>query len=309
MLANKNILSVLAISITTFFWGISFSSTKILLQVFPAEQIAFLRLVIAIISLAFALITMKQKFIEKKDWLSVLAGGVTGVFLYFLFENNGLRFTNAGTASLIVCTAPVLNLIAGSLFFKERYSWQRWIGVFLSFVGVYFIIRFGNDSTIALENMKGNILVLLAACSWVIFTRVNVSLMRKYNPVLVNFYQSLIGMLCLGILALPKGINFAVFNVIITVNLIYLGVFCSAVAYILYLFALKNLGSATTTTFINMIPVFGVLGGVVILHETLFAGQIIGGALVILGVSIVTLKGNKRKDDYLQEDKEKALKV
>lgn len=231
----------------------------------------------------------------------MLGGGITGVFLYFLFENNGLHFTTAGTASLIVCTAPVLNLIAGTLFFKERYTWQRWIGVILSFAGVYVIIRFGNHGEITLENIKGNILVLLAACSWVVFTRINVPLMRKYSPILVNFYQSLIGMLCLGILALPTGIDFTAFNFSITFNLIYLGIFCSAAAYFLYLFALKNLGSATATTFINMVPVFGVLGGIVILNEALVAGQIIGRVMVILGVSIVTLKGNKKQQVYTQE--------
>ena len=285
----------------TFFWGISFSSTKILLQGLAPEQIAFLRLVIAVAALAGALIVFGEKLAKKKDWLRMAAGGLTGVFLYFLLENNGLRFTTAGTASLIVCTAPVLNVIAGTLFFGEHYSWQRWVGVIMSFAGVYLIIRFGSDGSITLDNLKGNLLLFLAASSWVAFTRINVPIMRGYSSLSVNFHQSLVGMLCLGLLVLPRGIDPAVFNFSLTFNLFYLGLFCSAVAYFLYLYALKNLGSITATTFINMVPVFGVLGGVVILNETLAAGQIIGAFMVILGVSVVTLMGKEKQPTHPRE--------
>ena len=293
MLGNPTVLSVLAISMATFFWGISFSSTKILLQDLVPEQIAFLRLVIAVAVLAVALFISGQKLAKKKNMLRMIFGGFTGVFLYFLFENNGLQFTGAGTASLIVCTTPVINVIAGTLFFKERYSWQRWAGVFMSFTGVYMIIRFGIGNSLALDNMKGNLLILMAACSWVAFTRINVPLMKEYSSLSVNFHQSLVGLLCLGFLALPKGIDPSVFTFSLTFNLVYLGLFCSAGAYFLYLYALKNLGSTTATTFINMVPVFGVLGGVVILNETLAAGQILGAVTVILGVSMVTLMGKQ----------------
>ncbi len=287
-------LPVLAICLATFFWGISFSSTKILLQDLVPEQIAFLRMVVAVIVLAGAFLVSGQILVRKNALLRMFFGGLTGVFLYFLLENNGLRFTTAGTASLIVCTAPVLNVIAGTLFFREHYAWQRWAGVILSFVGVFLIIRFGSGESLAFSNLKGNLLVFLAACSWVAFTRVNVPLMREYSSLSVNFHQSLVGMLCLGLLALPKGLDPAVFSFSLTFNLLYLGLFCSAGAYFLYLYALKNLGSATATTFINMVPVFGVLGGVVILGETLAAGQILGAVTVILGVSMVTLLGVSR---------------
>ena len=293
MLGNHTILSVLAISMATFFWGISFSSTKILLQDLVPEQIAFLRLVIAVTVLTVALFASGQRLVQKKNMLRMIFGGFTGVFLYFLLENNGLQFTGAGTASLIVCTAPVINVIAGTLFFQEKYSWKRWVGVIMSFVGVYLIIRFGSGDSLALDNLKGNMLIFMAACSWVAFTRINVPLMKEYSSLSVNFHQSLVGLLCLGFLALPKGIDPAVFSFTLTFNLVYLGLFCSAGAYFLYLYALKNLGSTTATTFINMVPVFGVLGGVVILNETLEAGQILGAVTVIMGVSMVTLLGDK----------------
>jgi drug/metabolite transporter (DMT)-like permease len=223
------------------------------------------------------------------DLLRMGAGGLTGIFLFFLFQNNGLRFTAAGTAALIVSIIPVLNVIVGALIFKERYPLRRWAGVILSFAGVYLIIRYGTDGALSLNNLQGNLLVFLAACCWVCFTRINEPLSRKYSNLTINFHQSLAGMFLLGLLALPQGLDRAVFKPAVLFNLAFLGFFCSAAAYFLYLYALKNLGSITVTTFLNLVPVFGVIGGALFLREILAEGQIFGAAMVILGISLVTV--------------------
>ena len=106
------------------------------------------------------------------------AGGFCGNFIYFLFENNGLRFTTAGMGSLIIATIPVLNVLAGAILFKEKHSPQRWLGVLFSFIGVYLLIRSGSDGNLSLTSLKGNLLVFGAACTWVIYTRLNEPLLQ-----------------------------------------------------------------------------------------------------------------------------------
>lgn len=294
MPVNPRTPAILAILVTTLFWGISFSSTKVLLQSLVPEQIAFSRVLLAVLILSAVFFSTRQKMVRGGDLLRMGAGGLMGIFLYFLFENNGLRFTTAGTAALIVSIIPVLNVIAGALFFKERYLMRRWAGVLLSFIGVYLIIRYGSDGALSLANLKGNLLVFLAACSWVCFTRINETLSQKYSSISINFHQSLAGMLLLGLLVVPRGVDPAAFSPVVLYNLAFLGLFCSATAYFLYLYALKNLGSTTATTFLNLVPVFGVLGGAVILRETLAGGQIFGALTVILGVSLVTVSGKNK---------------
>jgi len=168
---------------------------------------------------------------------------------------------------------------------------RRWVGVILSFIGVYLIISYGTDGALSLTNLRGNLLVFLAACCWVCFTRINEPLSKKYNSLTINFHQSLAGMFLLGLSAVPRGVDPAVFSPVVLFNLSFLGLFCSAAAYFLYLFALKSLGSTTVTTFLNLVPVFGVLGGAVLLQETLAGGQIFGALTVILGISLVTVSG------------------
>jgi drug/metabolite transporter (DMT)-like permease len=284
--------AVLALLATTMFWGFSFTSTKVLLGALLPMQIAFLRMILAALVLGSAFYITRKKLVERQDLLRVIAGGTFGTFIYFIFEINGLRFTTAGTGSIIVATIPVLNVIAGALLFGEKHSFHRWLGVLLSFFGVYLIITSGNGS-LSLASLRGNILVFLAACSWVAYTRINGPLMNKYDSVSINFHQSLVGMLLLGLVVIPGGLDIGVFDSTVLFNLAYLGIFCSAVAYFFYLYALKNLGAATSTCFLNLVPVFGVLGGAVILSEAVTAGQIIGGAVVITGVSMVTMSDRK----------------
>ena len=288
---GRRVYALIAIFLTTFFWGISYSSTKLLLGSLTPAQIVFFRLVLAMMILVLVFFGSRQKLARGKDLLKMIGGGFTGIFLYFLFETTGLRFTNAGTAALIISIIPVLNMIAGFLIFRERYSLRRWSGVFLSFVGVYLIIGAGTDGALSLANLQGNFLVFLAACSWVVFTRINEPLSHRYNSVTINFHQSLTGMILLGLLVLPRGVDPALFSSMVIFNLAFLGIFCSAAAFFLYLYALKALGSATVTTFLNLIPVFGVLGGVIILGETMASGKIFGALTVFAGIIMVTVGG------------------
>ena len=301
---GRRVYALLSIFLTTFFWGISYSSTKLLLGSLTPAQIVFFRLVLAVMIVVVVFFGSRQKPARGKDLLKMIGGGFTGIFLYFLFETNGLRFTNAGTAALIISIIPVLNVIAGFFIFKERYSLRRWSGVFLSFAGVYLIIGAGSDGALSLAHLQGNFLVFLAACSWVVFTRINEPLSHKYNNITINFHQSLTGVILLGLIVLPQGIDLALFNSPVIFNLAFLGIFCSAAAFFLYLYALKALGSATVTTFLNLIPVFGVLGGVIILGETMASGKIFGALTVFAGVIMVTVGG---KDNLPAPKKEDLL--
>ena len=292
--------ALLALLAAVIFWGLSFSSTKVLLSSLRPEQVAFLRLVLAVLALGLVFgFSIRQK-VEGRDLLRMAAGGATGIFLYFVFENNGLRFTNAGTASLIVAIIPGLNAIVGTVFFKERHPLVRWCGVLLSIVGVYFIISgaVGGSAagTTAQDAMRGNLLVLLAACAWVAYTRINVPLLLKYNSLTVTFFQTVTGMALMGLLVIPVGLDLdVVLRPAVILNLAYLGLLCSAAAYFLYLYGLKILGSTTATTFINLVPVFGVLGGTLLLQEVLTGIQLVGALIVILGIMLVTTTGREKK--------------
>jgi drug/metabolite transporter (DMT)-like permease len=96
MTTNKPVTPLVAIVCTTLIWGLSFSSTKILLVSLTPEQIAFFRQVLAATALGLVFLASGWQSIRGRDALRMAAGGVAGIFLYSILENNGLRFTTAG---------------------------------------------------------------------------------------------------------------------------------------------------------------------------------------------------------------------
>ncbi len=294
-LFEDKVLAVPAIMFTVLFWGFSYPSTKFLLTYLQPEEIAFYRFFLAAVFLSIASFFFKPAKVRKQDLFRLIAGGAVGIPLYFIFENNGINLTTAGMASMIIASIPVLNALAGTILGSEKNSPRRWFGIAMSFVGVYLIVNFGmGQPEGGRETLAGNLLVLLAAFTWVAYTRINAPLLKKYDSITVNIYQIIAGAFFLSLLALPGGIKLRqVYFVPVLLNLVYLGACCSALAYFFYMFALQKLGPIAVTTFINLVPVFGVAGGVLFLGETLLSGQLLGGVIVVAGVTLVTLPGDR----------------
>ena len=214
-----------------------------------------------------------------------------GIPLYYCFENIGLSYTSASSGSLIIATIPGLNLLAGRIIWKERYPAFQLLGVFLSIIGVFLII-FSQASTAGEDSILGNILILGSALSWVAFIRLNQPLTEKYASLTLIYWQSLIGGLSFALFSLIEGkwANFHVSNLNgeVILHLAILTLLCSGAAYLFYFFAQSELGPTVTTTYLNLIPVFGVLTGILVLGEELAFAQLIGGLIVIIGIYLVT---------------------
>lgn len=296
---KKRLLALTAIMITTIFWGLSYISTKKLLYSLTPIQVAGGRFLLAsVVSMAAALVSGRLAKVERADWLRMFGAAFLGITLYFIFENSGLKLTTAGMGSLIIATIPVLNAITARVFLKQTISKSSWLGVLLSMAGVFLVIRSGSDFSFA--SLWGNLLVLGAAVSWVGYTILNQPLTLKYDPIDLNIYQTVIGTLFLLPLCIGEGRSWPRLNPELILNISFLAICCSALAYIFYLYALKYLGTTVVTTFINFIPVCGVLGGVIFLGEEIGIEQLIGGLVIIAGVMLVTLSGRGFKGSNSQ---------
>ncbi len=289
-LSKKRLLPIMAVIITTIFWGLSYISTKKLLNSLSPLQVAASRFLIAsLVLLAVGFISGRLSKLERADWPRMFGAAFLGIVLYFIFENSGLRLTTAGMGSLIIATIPVLNVIVGSIFLKQNISNRSWLGVLLSMTGVFMVIRAG--SNFSFNSLWGNLLVLGAAASWVGYTILNQPLTAKYDTVNLNIYQTIMGTFFLLLLSFGEGRTWPGLNPEILLNLSFLAVCCSALAYVFYLYALKYLGATVVTTFINFIPVCGVLGGVIFLGEKISIEQLLGGLVIVAGVMLVTFSG------------------
>lgn len=290
--ANRRWPAFLAIIATMVFWGLSYVSSKLLLQTLSPFQLAAGRFALAsALLLLWGLVTRNLRPIARQDWMRLTLSALIGIVVYFVFENTGLQLTTAGMGSLIIATIPVLNVMVCSIFLRRSTSPWVWLGVVLSTLGVFVIIRAG--STFSTASLWGNLLVLGAAFSWVAYTLLNQPLSQRYDAFSLNFYQTLIGTAILLLLTLAEGKPWPALSAQVLPDLLFLAACCSALGYIFYNYALRHLGSAVVTTFINFIPVFAVIGGISRLGEFLNGDQIIGGIIIIAGVTLVSRTDRK----------------
>ncbi len=282
----------LAIMGTVLFWGLSFVSSKTILNAgVPPMTMVAMRFAVASV-LLFPLLRLREPRLrlDRRGVLSLAAGGLLGVTIYFFFESRGVKLTTASNASLIIATIPVFTVIAERLFYNSRVAWYRWIGVVLSLGGVYLLVGRASGEEAAPGGLAGNLFMLGACLAWVAYNMVSRNLHRRFSDFAVTAYQALFGTLFLVPLALLERGSWVPLGPVVLLNVLYLAVFCSAGGYFLYVYALARIGPVGIAPFINLIPVVGVLGGVLILGEKIAVLQVVGGVVVIAGVLVVNLR-------------------
>jgi drug/metabolite transporter (DMT)-like permease len=302
--AKRSAPAHVALTVVVILWGMSFTSTKIILNTgFPPLTIALLRFAIAsAVMLAILKARNKRLSIPKGDILPLGLSGLLGVTLYFFFENRGIKLTSASNASLIIATIPVFTVAAEMVFFRHRVPLVKMGGIGLSIAGVYFLINPGGTpggaSPSSANGLAGSLLMLGACFSWVAYIILSKKFAQKLPRLALTAYQFLFGTLFLIPLSLFERRAWVAMGTHAWLNLLFLALLCSAAGYFLYLYGLFRLDPTTVSSYINLIPVVGALSGIFVLGERLVSTQIIGGAAVIAGVVIVNVRmGGKRKND------------
>ena len=283
--------ALLAVWGTVLFWGLSFVSSKTILNSgVPPMTMACIRFVVATIVLNLFL----RKFdpaarLRKKDIIPLAASGLFGVTVYFFFETRGIKLTSASHASLIIATIPIFTVVAEALFFRTRIAWIAAAGIVLSVMGVVFVVRPWGGALLS-GSIVGDLLMFGACLSWVVYILLSKNLHKRMSEIAITAYQSLFGTIFLVPLALLEHGQWVPITLVAGLNLAYLALFCSALTNFLYVYALSRLGPIVISPYINLIPVVSVLGGVVLLGEALVWEQIVGGLLILAGVLIVNWK-------------------
>ena len=290
MPASRRTLPLLAVWGTVIFWGLSFVSSKTILNTgVPPMTMVCIRFVIATVILNLLLRQFDPAArLRVKDIPALAASGLVGVTIYFFFESRGIKLTSASHASLIIAVIPVITVIAEALFFHTRISWLSGAGVVLSVVGVVFVVQRPGAGTEGAVSLTGDLFMFGACLSWVLYIILSKNLHKKLSEIAITAYQSMFGTLFLIPLALLEMRQWVPITLTAGLNLAYLAVFCSALANFLYVYSLSRLGPIAVSPFINLIPVVGVLGGVALLGEAIGWSQILGGVVILAGVLMVT---------------------
>jgi drug/metabolite transporter (DMT)-like permease len=275
------------------FWALSFIWYKDAYSYFTPIATVFLRLFISSVFLFLVLFILHiRPVIEKVDlkWFLLLA--FFEPFIYFLGESYGMKLVTPVIGSVIIATIPVISPFSAWIFVKEKPGIYAITGIIISFIGVIMVI-FHNGQLSA--SLTGVLLMFIAALSTVGYTVVLKRLADKYNPILVITLQNTIGViLFLPLFLLTKQYhlisNLSVHSLI---PIIKLSILASTVAFIFFIYAMRNLGIILCNTFINMIPVLTAIFSYLLLGERFSMIKISGILVVIIGIMLSQFRYGK----------------
>lgn len=285
---KKEIQGHLLAFVTIFIWGTTFISTKILLKAISPIEILFIRFAIGF-ALLLLICPHRLRIRERKQELYFAGAGLCGVTLYFLLENIALTYTFASNVGVIVSIAPFFTAILAHYFLDgEKLRLRFFMGFVLAAAGI-FIISFNGSSRLELNPM-GDILALSAAVVWAAYSVLTKKISGfHYNTIQTTRRIFFYGLLFMLPALLIFGFHPSIDQLIQPVNLfniLFLGFGASALCFVTWNSAVKQLGAVKTSVYIYAVPVITVVTSILVLQERITGIAVLGIVLTLAGLLV-----------------------
>ncbi|WP_456275343.1 DMT family transporter [Bacillus sp. AK128] len=271
------------------FWGISFVSTKALLDVLDPYTIISVRFGIAAIFLLFLLIILRVNFLVRAThipFLFILA--ILGVFVHQIVQASSLLYIDASAAGWLISFSPVFTAILSVMFLAERFTLAKLLGMSIAVLGVILVTTQGSG-LLSLSPNVGYLLMIFSTFNWAVYSILIKKFILPYSALTITFWTSLIGFfLTIPITYRTKNWN-NLFDIALSdwTHLLFLGIFVSAIAYWYWGKALEALEATQVSVLMYVEPLITLIAAVILLKEHIAITSVIGGLLIIFGVSIV----------------------
>jgi drug/metabolite transporter (DMT)-like permease len=273
-------------------WGASFIATKVALKDVSPITIVWLRFLMGVIILGIAVILRKQFALPKKnEWGYFALLGFLGITFHQWLQSNGLKTSEASTTAWIVATTPVFMALLGWLILKEKLNGIKILGIVLAFMGVLLVVSHGNLASISIGKFgaPGDKLILISSLNWAVFSALSRRGLKTYSASLMIFYVMLLGWIFTSVLFVGGGnyVEIPTLSVNGWLGVMFLGVFCSGLAYIAWYDALQVLSTANTGVFLYIEPLIAMVVAFFILGEPITIASLFGGGIILFGVWLV----------------------
>lgn len=267
-------------------WGASFLFMRTATPEFGAIALVAVRTGIATLCLLPFLLAARKLVAVKGHWREILVVGLANTALPFCLFSYATVMLGAGMGSVLNATAPMFGAVIAHFWLKDRLSTMAVLGLFTGFAGVVVLTnaRSGvelSDSVIpVLAALGATFAYGFSAC----YTKRNLSGVSTLAIAAGSQGFAAIVLLPLAVVTWPSQTpSFQAWW-----QVAVLGVACTGIAYILYFRLIANVGAAKAITVAYLVPVFGVMWGVIFLEETISHSLLIGAGLILLGVGMTT---------------------
>ena len=290
--------SIISALLCTFIWGTTFIAQDTGMENIGPYVFNSVRFFVGFIALIpFYLFLEKKntiKIITKNKKRFLILSFSIGVFLFFasVFQQVALLYTDVANAAFFtIFYVPMVPIIVFFLF-KKKIHWSVWPSVVLCVIGGYFLTNF-QDTTVRL----GDTLVIICALFWslhIIFIGI---IIEEFNaPILIGLIQTFVVSVC----SLIPGLIFEEFVLVDIlsqkIQILYAGVLSGGIAFVLQIYAQKNIQPAPSAIIFSLEGVFATAAAWIILSQILNFNNILGCTFILIGVLISQLVPELKKN-------------
>ena len=295
MRQKYNIKNPLILLITALIWGFAFAAQSVGMDYVGPFTFNCVRNILGGIILLPVIAVIRviaKKDSQEKDDIkadnkTLLTGGILcGISLMAAstFQQIGIMYTSVGKAgfltALYIIIVPVLGLLIG-----KKCGNKVWIGVVLALIGFYLLCMTGGSLTIE----KGDVYLVVSA---VLFA-IQILVVDRYSPLVDCVKMACIQFFVCGALSgvlmlIFEGVNISgVMDAAIPI--LYAGVLSCGAGYTLQIIGQKNYNPSIASLIMSLESVFSVLGGWLILHQTMNIREYVGCAVIFIAVILAQL--------------------
>lgn len=268
-------------------WSSSFPALKIAFRTYDPMVVIFGRMAVASVCFLLFFRHFKSVRFQKGTLKYLVFMALCQPCLYFMFEAKALEHTTASQAGIISGTLPLLVGVAAHYILKERLSRQNFIGLAMAISGACWLSMTGQATESAPNPPLGNLLEFFAMVCATGYTITLKKLSRYYSPFFLTAIQAVIGCIFyVPLLFLPSTTLPTEMDTTGLFAIAYLGAVVTTGAYGFYNFSLSRIPVNQASVFVNLIPVFTIILGWMILNEQLLPQQYLATVLILTGIFI-----------------------
>ncbi|MFC2077476.1 DMT family transporter [Candidatus Bipolaricaulota bacterium] len=272
-------------------WGISFLAVKDAVGTIPVLSLNFVRFAIAAVLLGLFGLRRRRLAISKRDLWTLAGLTVLSPVGYFLFETHGISMTQASHASILIAAIPIAVYLIAFARRQEPATWRKTVGIALAFSGILTIVLTAPGEEGA--SLIGDLLILGAVLCAAARTTLIKDVLRRVTPLQLTFYQFAFSLLVFGPLASTSGFAWiGEMTPFLWAEVLFLGVFCSAGAFLAMHYALSHISATRVAVSANAVPIVTLLAEAALFGVLLTPLKLLGALLTITGVLLAQLRSS-----------------
>lgn len=227
---------------------------------------------------------------DEDCWRLSIWLGIFGTMCYQLFFMHGMSWTAAGDASLIVSLNPVFTVLLAAPMLNQKITGRMSLGLLIGITGVLVVVGWSPNSEIPFNHrLIGDLMILMAALSWATttnLTKILLSRKSSVSPLEAVVWYSFIGWILLTPWMISEIWYFGMPSpgAAEWLTVAYLGIISTVLAYVLFAKGIEIIGPTAASSYVFLVPVFGVIGGWALLGENISASMVVGFVLIVAGV-------------------------